>query len=171
MRGDDEVGLIIVQRWIKDHGATYSETIEAETLESPGITLLGAIAGLDAAVLVDAVRSGAPPGTLHQLTEEDLASFTEGSASAHGWGAAETLSLGHQLVPEDMPERIIIIGVEAVQFELGEGLSPAVRSSVPKALKMINEVLRDLQKMDRGRMRLWRKFRKYISNLTRTRKE
>ena len=164
MRGDDEVGLIIVQRWIKDHGAAYSETVEAEVLESPGITLLSAIAGLDAAVLVDAVRSGAPPGTLHKLAEEDLASFTEGTGSAHGWGTAETLSLGRQLIPEDMPERIVIIGVEAVQFELGEGLSPAVRASVPKALKMINEILRDLQKKNQSWFRLWQKVRQYFLN-------
>ena len=47
MRGDDEVGLIIVQRWIKDHGSDYPDTVEAEVIEIPGITLLSAIAGLD----------------------------------------------------------------------------------------------------------------------------
>ena len=170
MRGDDEVGIIIVQRWMKDHRSDYPDTIEAEVLESPGITLLGAIAGLDAAVMVDAVRSGALPGTLHHLTEEEPASFTEGTGSAHGWGVAETLSLGHQLVPEDMPERIIIIGVETVQFELGEGLSPEVRASVPKALKMINEVLRDLQKTDRRGNRWWLKICQFLK-LQRARKD
>ena len=39
--------LGIGQRWIKDHASAYSETIEAEVLESPSITLLSAIAGLD----------------------------------------------------------------------------------------------------------------------------
>ena len=64
MRGDDEVGLEITRRWRDSHGADYPEhTIEAETAESPGLTLLGLIAGLDAAILVDAVQSGAPPGT------------------------------------------------------------------------------------------------------------
>jgi hydrogenase maturation protease len=141
MRGDDEVGLEIVRRWLDSHMADFPDSIKAEILESPGLTLLGEIAGLDAAILVDAVQSGAPPGTLHQLSEDDLLNFGEGTGSAHGWGAAETLSLGRQLAPEDLPEKIILIGVEAVQFELGEGLSPAVRGAIPKAVDMINRVL------------------------------
>ncbi len=145
MRGDDEVGLIIVQRWVDDHRFDYpDEIIEADILESPGINLLSEIAGRDAVILVDAVQSGAPAGTLYKLTEEDLASFDDGSGSAHGWGAAETLSLGHQLIPEELPQKIILIGVEAIQFELGEGLSPAVRIAIPGALKMINQVLDNL---------------------------
>ena len=142
LRGDDEVGLEIVRRWRDSHRPNYSEyTIEAETAESPGLSLLGLIAGLDAAILVDAVQSGAPPGTLHKLAEEDLLDFGEGTGSAHGWGTAETLSLGRQLAPEDLPERIFIIGVEAVQFTLGEGLSPAVEASIPMAVEMINGIL------------------------------
>lgn len=145
MRGDDEVGLEITRRWRDSHGADYPEhTIEAETAESPGLTLLGLIAGLDAAILVDAVQSGAPPGTLHKLIEEDLLDFSEGTGSAHCWSAAETLSLGRQLAPEDLPERIFIIGVEAVQFTLGEGLSPAVRNAIPGAVEMIDEILGEL---------------------------
>ena len=150
IRGDDEVGLEIVRRWRKSHGTDYPEcTIEAETAESPGLTLLGLIAGLDAAILVDAVQSGAPPGTIHKLTEDDLLDFGEGSASAHGWGTAETLSLGRQLAPEDLPERIFIIGVEALQFELGEGLSPAVRDAIPEAVEMINGILEEILESSR----------------------
>jgi hydrogenase maturation protease len=142
LRGNDEVGLEIVRRWRASHGADNPDhTIEAEIVESPGLSLLGLIAGLDAAILVDAVQSGAPPGTLHKLTEEDLLNFGEGTGSAHGWGAAETLSLGRQLSPDDLPERIFIIGVEAVQFNLGEGLSPAVEASIPRAIEMINGIL------------------------------
>ena len=143
MRGDDEIGLEIVKRWMETHGDDYPEgQIEAAILESPGINLLGEIAGLDAAVLVDAVQSGAPAGTVIQFGEEDLEVFGDGSGSVHGWGAAETLSLGRQLVPEDLPNEIILIGIEASVFELGEGLSPAVRNAIPEALKVVNQVLK-----------------------------
>lgn len=150
LRGDDEVGLEIVRCWRETQGADYSDnTVKAETVESPGLSLLGLIAGLDAAILVDAVQSGAPPGTLHKLTQEDLLDFGEGTGSAHGWGAAETLSLGRQLSQEDLPERIFIIGVEAVQFELGEGLSPAVEASIPEAVEMINGILGEFMESSR----------------------
>ncbi|NQS90943.1 MAG: hydrogenase maturation protease [Chloroflexi bacterium] len=145
MRGDDEVGLEIVRRWMEEQHVDYPEgLIEAEIMESPGINLLGALAGLDAAVLVDAVQSGAPAGTVHKLSEEDLAAFADGSGSVHGWGAAETLSLGRQLAPEDLPKTIIVIGVEGVQFTLGAGLSPTVLASIPEAVGMISEVVGEL---------------------------
>ena len=145
MRGDDEIGLEIVQRWIKENKGNFPEDqIEADILESPGVNLLGAIAGLNAAVLVDAVHSGAPAGTIHKLSENDLAAFSDGSGSVHGWGAAETLSLGRQLTGDDLPETIIIIGIEGVQFTLGEGLSPAVQNAIPEALLLIDQVLKRL---------------------------
>jgi len=160
MRGDDEIGLIIVQRWIDDFRSDYpDEDIEAVVLESPGINLLSEIAGRDAVLIVDAVQSGARVGTLHKITEEDLATFDDGSGSAHGWGAAETLSLGHQLIPEEMPQKVFVIGVEAIQFELGEGLSPAVKIAIPGALKMINRVLDELSGRGTFFKRLIRRFR------------
>jgi hydrogenase maturation protease len=145
LRGDDQVGLEIIKRWKKDHAEDYTEDqLEVEVLESPGLNLLGAIAGLDTAVLVDAVQSGAPAGTVIQFKEEDLEVFGPGSGSGHGWGAAETLALGQQLVPDNLPDQIILIGVEAVVFELGEGLSPAVRAALPEAIQLINKLLEDL---------------------------
>jgi hydrogenase maturation protease len=145
MRGDDEIGLILVERWKEEYADQFQDQqIEVEILESPGVNLLGTIAGLDAAVLVDAVQSGAPAGRVIKFTEDDLEVFGDGSGSVHGWGAAETLSLGRQLIPEDMPETVILIGVESLVFELGEGLSPAVKSVIPKALAVINEVLGEL---------------------------
>jgi hydrogenase maturation protease len=159
MRGDDEIGLIIVQRWIEEQSHLFPEDqVESDILESPGLNLLGSITGRDAAVLVDAVQSGAPAGTVHILAEEDLATFADGSGSAHGWGAAETLSLGHRLVPEDMPAKIILIGVEALQFELGEGLSPGVKAAIPKAVKIITQELNSLTREKSIFKRLLKKF-------------
>lgn len=145
MQGDDEIGLEIVRRWEEAHGADFlADQIEVDCLESPGLNLLGTIAGLDAAVLVDAVQSGAPAGTVIQLSEDDIAADAEGSGSWHGWGAAETLSLGRELAGEDLPETIIIIGVEGAVFSLGEGLSPAVRNAIPSAVELVSEVVRGL---------------------------
>lgn len=145
MRGDDEIGLEIVRCWERAHGADFpADQIEVDCLESPGLNLLGNIAGLDAAVLVDAVQSGAPAGTVFQLSEDDLAADADDSGSWHGWGAAETLSLGRELAGEDLPETIIIIGVEGAIFSLGEGLSPAVRRSIPKAIDLVNKIVGEL---------------------------
>lgn len=137
-RGDDGIGILAVEHWQE----AYPETAElldlrVETLELPGLALLDALAGAEKAILVDAVQSENPVGTLHWLTEKELLSFSPDSQSAHGWGVAETLKLGRQLGREDMPDVIMVLGVEAEQFEIGAGLSESIRKRLPKILKVI----------------------------------
>jgi Ni,Fe-hydrogenase maturation factor len=52
---------------------------------------------------------------------------------------AETLSLGRQLAPTNLPPELILIGIEASQLGIGEALSPEVQSSLPKVARFIEE--------------------------------
>ena len=150
MHGDDEVGLEVVHRWIEEHPGGFSEAeVQTRILDSPGINLLGTIAGLDAAILVAAIRSGAPQGTILVLKDEKLAAFVESNRKEGGWGAAETLSLGRQLIPEELPGKLVLIGIEGSAFGLGEGLSPAVRAAIPQALTVLNRALAEIQGKDK----------------------
>ena len=81
---------------------------------------------MDAAVLVDAVRSSASAGTVIRLGPHELAGFTPESASSHGWGVAETLHLGYSLYPWLAECKITLFGIVGRDFELGAGLSPEV---------------------------------------------
>lgn len=145
MHGDDEIGLEVVRRWSEEHPGDFSGAkIQTRILESPGINLLGTIAGLDAAILVAAIQSGAPQGTIQILKDEELWAFQGAGVKKGGWGAAEALSLGRQLIPEDLPEKLVLIGIEGAVFGLGEGLSPAVRAAIPEALKALDRALQEL---------------------------
>ncbi len=149
MHGDDEIGLEVVRHWSEIHAGKFSgREIQTSLLESPGINLLGLIAGLDAAILVAAVHSGARPGTIHILEDEQLTSLEGISRKGGGWGAAQTLSLGHQLAPEDLPEKLILIGIEGAAFSLGEGLSPAVKAAIPEALTALDQTLKKITKKE-----------------------
>ncbi len=142
LRGDDAVGLAAVRRWAERNPATVSQPrVRLQELESAGPDLLAPLAGAWAAVLVDAVRGAGKPGTLHLLEMDDLASFTTGSASAHGWGVAETLTLAAFLNPGSVPGQILIIGVEAGEFSLGAALSPPVARAVEPAAALIEELV------------------------------
>ncbi len=142
LRGDDEAGLAAVRLWDETYRkpARHSN-LRVELAESPGVGLLDLLEGADAAVLVDAVQSGAKPGTLHKLSESDLAAFLDGAGSAHGWGVAETLALGRQLGLEALPLKIVIIGIEVGQIGMGGGLSPRVAAALPLAARLISETL------------------------------
>jgi hydrogenase maturation protease len=168
MHGDDEIGLEIVRRWTAEEPRHMSDLdLDHALLDDPGINLLGVIAGLDAAILVAAVDSGAAPGTIQIIRNEILAAKTGISRKGGGGGAAETLSLGHQIAPDDLPETLILIGIEGASFSLGEGLSPAVRAAIPEALTTLDQILKETirsnnplwQAFKRLKNRLWRPFR------------
>ena len=143
MHGDDEIGLEVVRAWTEKYGEK-NPTVQTALLESPGLNLLGTLAGREAAILVAALRSGARLGTVRILKMEEL-SFDHGSSrKISAWGAAESLSLGRELAPEELPEKLVLIGIEGASFGLGEGLSPAVRASIPEAMKSLNQILKDL---------------------------
>lgn len=144
-RGDDEVGLAAVRLWEDTfRSGIVDPRIRVEIAESPGIGLLDLLDGSDTAVLVDGVQSGGIPGTIHSLTETDLCAFQAGSNSAHGWGIAETLALGRSTMPDSLPEKVIIIGIEIRQVQLGAGFSPAVAEAIPKAANILQEMVEQL---------------------------
>jgi hydrogenase maturation protease len=140
LRGDDAAGLAAVHFWQQTFQAkTERPNITVELAELPGIGLLSMLDGAAIAILVDAVRSDAQPGTVHILTENQLEAFEGNSQSAHGWGVAETLALGRELMPSQMPEKLILIGIEVGQLDIGEGLSTEVELALPEAANLIEK--------------------------------
>ena len=101
---------------------------------------------LDTAILVDAIQSSASVGTVICLSPDELASFTPDTRSAHGWGVAETLQLGHSLVPSLAQCRITLIGIVGKDFRLGAGLDPQVRAALEKAADMVEREIHNYVK-------------------------
>jgi hydrogenase maturation protease len=100
--------------------------------------LLDRWAGVDRLVLIDAVVSGAAPGTTRRFgPDAPFARTTE--ASTHGLGLAEALALGRAL--GRLPERIEVWGIEAVEFAAGAPLTPAVVEAVFVLVARLGEEL------------------------------
>jgi len=145
LRGDDVAGLEAVRQWREKFPETANRPeVQIEASELPGLALIDALKDVDAAILVDAVQSSAKSGTVHRLSEEDLASFTSDSKSAHGWGVAETLQMRSQLTDEKI--NIRIIGIETAQVELGARLSQVVEDAMPIICEAIEEEIHALLK-------------------------
>jgi len=140
LRGDDAAGLDAVHRWQKEYPETANRPeVHAEASELPGLALIDLLNDMDAAVIVDAVKSSARPGTIHRLSADDLSAFTPDAQSAHGWGVAETLQLGRKLDPtlEKLPIRLV--GIEAEQMAMGTGLSQNVAEAIPALCRTIED--------------------------------
>jgi hydrogenase maturation protease len=98
--------------------------------------------GCDALVLVDAIPNTGAPGTVHvfEADHESLAAAAGLDAHAMDPGAvfASLNALG------GTPPYTIVIGCEVTNVDEGIGLSDAVASAVPDAVRAIEDVLSDL---------------------------
>ena len=143
LRGDDAAGLEAVRLWQTHHPASAGR-VRVELCELPGLGLLDRLEGMHAAILVDALHTDAEPGSVFSLRPDDLASFTAGAGSAHGWGVAETLELGLRLYPSLAQCRIILIGIAGSQFTIGAPLSPPVLAGLDRAAALIEKEVHGL---------------------------
>jgi hydrogenase maturation protease len=140
LRGDDGAGLEAIRRWREKYPETANRSeVRTEASELPGLALIDFIQDADAAVIVDAVKSSAKPGTVHRITPDDLSAFQSDARSAHGWGAAETLQLGYQLYPALKKIPVRLVGIEAEQVDLGAGLSQHVAQAMPAVCRIIED--------------------------------
>lgn len=133
-RGDDAAGLEVVRRWQQEYTETASlPEIRVQATDTSGLALLDYFDGMDAVILVDAVRSQVEPGTLHRLDPDQLSSVMPDTQSSHGWGVAETLRLCRSLAPSLNKMRLRLVGIEASQVDYGKGLSHSVQQALPLA--------------------------------------
>jgi hydrogenase maturation protease len=134
-RGDDAVGLAIVDRWqqIRNPDANIDvHLITAPASQLPNILLLS-----NAIILVDAITSNQPAGHITVIRQMDQLDGNFSHSSSHGFGVCEIIQMIMNL-PAQMNKRIVFIGMEAQQFALGEPISSAVEKSIPDAMKQID---------------------------------
>lgn len=136
LRGDDAAGLETVRLWQSRFPLTASR-VKVELSEMPGIALLDSLVGMDRVILVDAVRSPSPAGTIFRLGPNELASFTSETVSSHGWGLAETLHLGYSLYPWLTRCKITLFGIVGSDYDFGAKLTPEVTEAVSKVAEMM----------------------------------
>jgi hydrogenase maturation protease len=134
-RGDDAAGPAVAERAME----LVPDVTVVARVEPAGLIDAWADAGL--VVVTDAVRSGQPPGTVHVLHAcHGPLPVRTGAGGTHDLGLAEVIELGRAL--QRLPAELIVIGVEARQFGLGEPMSPQVRACVELAAKAVAEVVR-----------------------------
>jgi hydrogenase maturation protease len=106
----------------------------------------------DAAVLVDAVPRGQPPGTLYVI--EPDAEHAAPVLDAHAMDPVRVLGLARTLGA--VPPRVLVVGCEPAtamsldDSELVMGLSPPVKAAIERAVELVESVVEDLLAGDRN---------------------
>jgi hydrogenase maturation protease len=122
-RGDDGAGPAVARGLLDEVQA------RVRVREGEPVGLIEDWTGADAVIVVDAVSSGAPPGTIHRLdpiSEPIPAALSQGST--HAFGLADTIELARTLAR--LPPSLTVYGIEGEDFRAGDELSVPVRAAV-----------------------------------------
>ncbi len=131
-RHDDAVGLVVA-RHLREKNL---EHITVREMSGEGAALIAAWQGADSVIIIDAVQSGAAPGTIFRIEahrEPIPTNFFH--YSTHAFGVAEAVETARSL--GQLPRNLIIYGIEGRNFSVGEGLSPEVKRAAEEVARLI----------------------------------
>ena len=144
-RGDDGAGLAVA-RSLKALGLPGVAVVEAT---GDGASLLDVWQGHEHVVIFDAVSSGAVPGAVHRfdVCARPLSAKLLRS-STHAFGLADAIELARAM--GQLPNHLVVYGVEGKRFEAGAGLSEEVERAVHGVVEHIARELATHRACARG---------------------
>lgn len=134
---DEGVGIAAIE-YLQQH---YHLPHEVELLDggTSGMTLLDDLSRRKKLIVVDAVRTGKPPGTLVVLKNDKVPAFFRSKVSPHQLALSDVLAV--LTLTGDKTTDITVIGVEPVSLGTRIGLSERVAAQLQPLVKNIIDEL------------------------------
>ena len=119
---DEGVGVAVIERLQR----RYRVPAEVELLDggTSGMSLLDDIRDREHVIVVDAVRTGKPPGTEVVLRGEEVPAFLCNKVSPHQLALSDVLA--NLALMNASPRQVTVIGMEPLSLETHLGLSELV---------------------------------------------
>lgn len=135
-RNDDAAGVLVAQR-LRQLG------ISAEVQPGSAFELVESWYKDDDVILVDAVVTGSPVGTIRVWEGHAPKIPSNPQVSSHGFGVAEAINLARIL--QLLPHSLRVYGIEGKNFGIGETVSPEILASVEQVAQQIADYARAAQ--------------------------
>jgi hydrogenase maturation protease len=138
IRGDDGVGVHAARRLCQ---RTLPPDVDIIELGTAGLGLLDHVVGYDRLIVLDAMVSGAPPGTVRLLAGDDVAHAAH-LGPGHDADLPTTLAFGRRLAPQGMPSQVIVVTVEVLDLtSFTEHLTVEVEAAITEMLAAVEQLL------------------------------
>lgn len=150
LRGDDAAGPVLIRR-LWERGLPAG--VRCSDGGTGGMDVAFQMRGVPEVILVDACRSGSPPGSLFRLPGEEVENLSPlSSINMHAFRWDHAIAFGRWLLKDDYPASVTAYLIEGENFEVGEGLSPAVDAAVEQ---LATQLLAELADSGNNRVLLW----------------
>jgi hydrogenase maturation protease len=149
--GDDGVGWKVAEAMGPRLAADppRAQAVEVDYAALGGLSLMERLVGYDRAVIVDAVVTRRPVGTVARYRLDDFPERGGANLTAvHDASLQTALALGRQLGAH-LPRDVVVVGIEAERLcDFSEALTPAVAAAVPQAVGAVWDALHSFSEED-----------------------
>ncbi len=135
-RQDDRAGIVVIEQL--EQGGLPCRT---EMVYTVGFEVMDKVRGHERAIVVDACTLGHEPGTILELTLDEIFT-THALVNSHAITLGAALKTGYICFPEEMPTdlRIILIEVKAIA-EFSQDMTPEVERAVAEVVAWITAMV------------------------------
>jgi hydrogenase maturation protease len=139
-RSDDGAGLAVARRL----RSAAPPGVGIEELDGEPLAMVDLWETDDEVVVVDAVVSGSPPGTVHRFdaVADPVPPPAFRLRGTHTFSVAEVVDLARAI--GRLPRRLVVYGIEGEGFRAGTGMSEPVAAAVPD---VVSRIVRELAEM------------------------
>jgi len=133
---DDRAGVVILELLEKEDLPCHTEVVY-----TVGFEVMDKIRGFERAIIIDACMLGNEPGSILEVTVDDIFS-THALVNSHAITLGTTLKTGLMCFPDEMPKdiRIILIEVKEIK-EFTQQMSPEVEAAVVTVVDRIRALV------------------------------
>jgi hydrogenase maturation protease len=137
---DEGIGVRVVEK-LREIG--LPENVEIHDGATLGLSLLNLLSGCKKAIIVDAVLGGGKPGDIYRFKLKDVLNINEKGnlLSMHDIDFVTAFRMGAEFL--NLPDDIVVVGIEPATFEEGLELSEEVEKAVPEVIKLILEEIKE----------------------------
>ncbi len=138
---DDGTGVKVIQHLSEHYRFPPDVTLfDGGTL---GLDLLPQLEGIDRLLIVDAIETGKPPGTLAKMTGDEIPVVMETKLSPHQMGLKDLLAVA--MLQGIKPPEMVLLGIQPENIDLGMDLSPKVAARFDE---LVQKVIKELENWD-----------------------
>ncbi len=123
---DEGIGIHAVQRLLERK--VLPEDVEIVDGGTAGLGLLYYLEGVDLLLIIDAVETGAPPGTIIRLAGDQIPAYMALKVSPHEITLPDFLAAAK--LRDLYPKEVVVWGMQPGSLDVGVDLSPALAAKM-----------------------------------------
>lgn len=141
-RNDDGVGVRAVHQLRADWAAAMPPGLRLFDAGTGGMELMFQARGAHGLIIIDACRSGSPPGAIFRVPGSEIGSLHQPSFNLHDFRWDHAVHAGRRIFGAHFPSDLTVYLVEAADLGLGDELSAPVQGALIEVCRQVNEHIR-----------------------------